>query len=42
MVSRPERFSRSTRSIFDSTEHELLLSAASSWEIAIKHADRAS
>jgi PIN domain nuclease of toxin-antitoxin system len=37
MISRPERFSSSTRSILDSREHELLLSAASSWEIAIKY-----
>jgi PIN domain nuclease of toxin-antitoxin system len=37
MISRPERLSSSTRSILGSSEHELLLSAASSWEIAIKN-----
>jgi PIN domain nuclease of toxin-antitoxin system len=38
MIAAPERFSRSARSLVESPEHELLLSAASSWEIAIKHA----
>jgi PIN domain nuclease of toxin-antitoxin system len=38
MIETPERLSPSTRSILQSSEHELLLSAASSWEIAIKYA----
>ena len=37
MISRPERLSSSTRSMLGSQEHELLLSAVSSWEIAIKY-----
>ena len=38
MIETPERLSRSTRSVLASSEHELFLSAASSWEIAIKYA----
>ena len=38
MVSQPERLSRSARAVLESSEHQLLLSAASSWEIAIKSA----
>jgi PIN domain nuclease of toxin-antitoxin system len=38
MLVAPERFSPSTVELLDSTEHELLLSAASSWEISIKYA----
>jgi len=34
----PERFSPHARSLVEATEHELHLSAASAWEIAIKHA----
>lgn len=34
----PERFSSSARLLVETADHELLLSAASSWEIAIKHA----
>lgn len=37
MLVSPERFSPSTLDILQSSQHELLLSAASSWEIAIKH-----
>jgi PIN domain nuclease of toxin-antitoxin system len=40
MIETPERLSRSTRSLLESSEHELFLSAASSWEIAIKYARR--
>lgn len=36
MISRPERFSAATRELLTDPGHELLLSAASSWEIAIK------
>ena len=38
MVADPGRLSRSARAIVASDEHELFLSSASSWEIAIKHA----
>lgn len=38
MQAAPERFSSSARRLVESHDHELLLSAASSWEIAIKHA----
>jgi PIN domain nuclease of toxin-antitoxin system len=38
MLSAPERLSKRGRSIVVSMEHELVLSAASAWEIAIKHA----
>jgi PIN domain nuclease of toxin-antitoxin system len=37
MLVSPERFSQSTREILERGETELLLSAASSWEIAIKY-----
>jgi PIN domain nuclease of toxin-antitoxin system len=37
MVGRPDRLSPSSRSLVEDAENELLLSAASSWEIAIKH-----
>ena len=36
--SNPERFSDRTRSILEAAETDLLLSAASAWEIAVKHA----
>jgi PIN domain nuclease of toxin-antitoxin system len=38
MAAAPERLSARARSLVASTEHELFLSAASAWEIAIKHA----
>ena len=38
MIASPERLSRSTRGVLESGEHELLLSAASSWEISVKYA----
>ena len=38
MAASPERLSVRARSLVETTEHELLLSAASAWEIAIKHA----
>jgi PIN domain nuclease of toxin-antitoxin system len=34
----PDRLSRRARELFLSREHEVYLSAASAWEIAIKHA----
>ena len=34
----PERFSARTRALVEAREHVLYLSAASAWEIAIKHA----
>jgi len=37
MVAEPDRLSRKARSLVASTTHELFLSAASAWEIAIKH-----
>ena len=37
MLVSPERFSQSTREILERGETELLLSAASSWEIAVKY-----
>jgi PIN domain nuclease of toxin-antitoxin system len=37
MLVAPEKFSPATLALLDSTEHELLLSAASSWEISIKY-----
>jgi len=37
MVGAPERLSSHTRNLLESSQHEVLLSAASSWEIAIKH-----
>ena len=38
MLAAPERLSSSARSLVASASNELLLSAASAWEIAIKHA----
>jgi PIN domain nuclease of toxin-antitoxin system len=38
MLVAPERFSEPARGLLESSEHELFLSAASSWEIAIKYA----
>ena len=38
MTSAPERFSAAARAIVERRDHELYLSAASAWEIAIKHA----
>ena len=38
MAASPEKLSAHARSLVETTEHELLLSAASAWEIAIKHA----
>jgi PIN domain nuclease of toxin-antitoxin system len=38
MTSAPGRFSTAARAIVEQQEHELYLSAASAWEIAIKHA----
>jgi PIN domain nuclease of toxin-antitoxin system len=37
MTGAPERFSVAARAIVEHREHELYLSAASAWEIAIKH-----
>jgi PIN domain nuclease of toxin-antitoxin system len=38
MASSPDRLSTRARTIVETIENELLLSAASAWEIAIKHA----
>jgi len=38
MQAAPGKFSRSARAIVEDTDNELLLSAASSWEIAVKFA----
>ena len=38
MLAAPERFSRDTRALVESEQTELMLSAASAWEIAVKHA----
>lgn len=38
MALTPERLSASSRALVESTANELYLSAASAWEIAIKHA----
>jgi PIN domain nuclease of toxin-antitoxin system len=38
MVARPDRLSTEARSLLENVENVLLFSAASSWEIAIKHA----
>lgn len=38
MAASPAKLSREARALVESTEHELLLSAASAWEIAFKHA----
>jgi PIN domain nuclease of toxin-antitoxin system len=37
MLSEPERLSRRTQDLVESSDNELYLSAASSWEIAIKY-----
>jgi PIN domain nuclease of toxin-antitoxin system len=37
-LASPSRLSRAARAIMESEEHERFLSAASSWEIVIKHA----
>lgn len=37
MLSAPERLSARARSLVSGTRHELVLSAVSAWEIAIKH-----
>ena len=37
MAASPERFSVHTRSLIEARDNELYLSAASAWEIAIKH-----
>jgi PIN domain nuclease of toxin-antitoxin system len=38
MLAAPERLSDSTRALVVAADNELLFSAASAWEIAIKHA----
>lgn len=38
MVGRPDRLSAEARTLLEDPSNELLLSAACSWEIAIKHA----
>jgi PIN domain nuclease of toxin-antitoxin system len=38
MLVAPEKFSDSTLALLETSEHDLFLSAASSWEIAIKYA----
>lgn len=38
MAAEPERLSDEARALVEDPERELLLSAASAWEIAIKHA----
>jgi PIN domain nuclease of toxin-antitoxin system len=38
MLVAPEKFSEATRRLLDDPDNELLLSAASAWEIAIKFA----
>lgn len=38
MLAAPDRLSKSSRALVVSTDNELLLSAASAWEIAIKYA----
>ena len=38
MVAEPERLSRRARKVLENAGNELLLSAASAWEISIKHA----
>lgn len=37
MAAAPERLSAAARELIESTEHDLYLSAASAWEISIKH-----
>jgi PIN domain nuclease of toxin-antitoxin system len=38
MAAFPERLSSGARALVETTEHELFLSSASAWEIAIKYA----
>ena len=38
MAASPEKLSADARSLVETMEHELFFSAASAWEIAIKHA----
>lgn len=38
MLAAPERLSRKSRTLLISADNELLLSAASAWEIAVKYA----
>ena len=38
MAATPEKLSGQARALVETLDHELLLSAASAWEIAIKHA----
>jgi PIN domain nuclease of toxin-antitoxin system len=38
MVAEPERFSDAARALLEDLENELLLSAACSWEVALKYA----
>jgi PIN domain nuclease of toxin-antitoxin system len=38
MAAAPDRLSAGARAVVETLDHELLLSAASAWEIAIKHA----
>jgi PIN domain nuclease of toxin-antitoxin system len=38
MAGSPDRLSPRARALVETTEHELFFSAASAWEIAIKHA----
>jgi PIN domain nuclease of toxin-antitoxin system len=38
MLASPERFAPEARAMIDDDQAELLLSAASAWEIAVKHA----
>jgi PIN domain nuclease of toxin-antitoxin system len=38
MAAAPDRLSARARTLVENADHELLLSAASAWEIAIKHA----
>jgi PIN domain nuclease of toxin-antitoxin system len=38
MLAKPQRLSRQTRALLEDPQNQLFLSAASSWEIAIKYA----
>lgn len=38
MAAAPDRLSARARSLVETTDHDLVFSAASAWEIAIKHA----
>lgn len=38
MLASPERLSKRSRAMVVAADHELVLSAASAWEIAVKHA----